>query len=94
VDLGHGLACRGHEQEVEDVRSMIARARTTQSAGARYKYVSTAFFLVLGLTFLIQGLLVPGRGAVFAIAMGAAFLAYAIALLFAVRRTFGKPASP
>lgn len=53
VDLGHGVACHGHEKEIEDVRAMMLRANSTHSINTRYKYSSPLFFFAPGAIFVI-----------------------------------------
>ena len=90
VDLGHGLACRGHEQEAENLCAMVATARATQSTNTRYKYLSPAFFFVFGSLFLAFGLLNLGRASSLMLVLGSAFLASSLVLVFVVRGASSK----
>ena len=60
ADLGFGLACREHEEQVRSVHAMLARTARIHSANRSSKYLSPAFFLVLGLLFLGFGVYQDG----------------------------------
>lgn len=94
VDLGHGVACHGHEQEIEDVRAMMLRANSTHTTNTRYKYSSPLFFFALGAIFLIYGFMNPGRTSTFTMILGGAFLVYSVVVFAAVRRAFGESQTP
>ena len=94
VDLGHGLACRGHEAEVEAVRAMVSSARNTQTTNHRTKYLSPLFFLVFGALFLAYGYFNPSRGTSLSMIMGTAFVAYSLILFAVVRRACIPPCAP
>jgi hypothetical protein len=92
TDLGFGLACHGeHEEQVGTVQAMLAKTARIHSANRSGKYVSPAFFLVMGLLFLGFGLYQDGFVVSFTAAMGAVFFLYGLFLLGVSRKVYAQP---
>ncbi|MHB8524314.1 MAG: hypothetical protein ACYDH9_26640 [Limisphaerales bacterium] len=93
VDLGKGLACRGHcEADAQAVISLIERniqlqPTTTRliEAGSSARLAGALFFLVTGALFLIYGLR-SERDMTFIAILGACFLVFGIFHLLWSRR--------
>ena len=93
VDLGKGLACRGHcEEDVRSIITLIDRniklspqtARILESS-RKIRSGTAAFNLVTGAVFIAWGLTDVGRLS-FIIALGVCFLGFGIIGLFQARK--------
>jgi hypothetical protein len=92
ADLGFGLACHGeHEEQVRVVHAMLAKTARIHSVNQLGKYVSPAFFVVMGLLFLGFGLYQDGFVVGFTATMGAVFLLYGLFLLGVSRKVYARP---
>lgn len=87
ADLGHGLACRGvHESAVEDIDALRARNRRNSRVARHVMSVFPAFLAVIGLVYILFGILYFKQDAAFTVILGIGFVALAIALFVINRR--------
>jgi hypothetical protein len=55
VDLGHGIACKNHQEEVEMLNTIQAYSkRAVQNTGGVYKQLSLVF-LFIGIVMILGG---------------------------------------
>ena len=101
VDLGKGLACKNRCEE--DVSSLIAlidnnvaMRATSQKlilGSGRAGIVSSLFFLLMGTTFLVSGIVLWERRGLFPVVMGVLFIAWSLFGLFrsySIQRTISN----
>ncbi len=88
--MEHGLACRGkHEQTVEKLNSIVARAAQIQTTSGKVKYAAPIFYAFMGAFFLGYGYFRDGLSG-FLVPLGGGFLIFATVVFLANRRAFRK----
>jgi X-X-X-Leu-X-X-Gly heptad repeat protein len=85
VDLGHGLACRGHEQRVEDLEKLMTGSSQLMAGTAKLqskmdglKFFSPGLYLFMGTVFTGYGLLYARDSKLFVTAVGIGFLVFGL----------------
>jgi hypothetical protein len=86
VDLGHGLACRGHEQRVEELEKLMSGTASLQDKIKLPQTHTSLIYLFLGAAFLGYSLFFSEGNHLLTV-LGAGFLGFGLLELFASRKS-------
>ncbi len=87
VDLGHGLSCKGHHEEiVESYNSILNFNKKAASFTPKNIYLSPIFMVALGSVLLWYG----RNHSDYSSAMGGIFVAYGAILFARIRATYAR----
>jgi hypothetical protein len=84
VDLGHGLACRGHESRMEELEKMIASTSLMQERVKGAKTYTPGIYLFMGVAFVGYSLFFS-EGSHLLTVLGVGFLIFGLLELLANR---------
>ncbi len=88
VDLGDGLACKEHENEVKELNKLVSKNIKIHSNMPKNTSFTNLFYLFLGIVFIWFGYSTSDKILNLAFIMGIGFIVFSINLFFRTKVLF------
>ena len=82
VDLGNGLACKEHENEVKELNKLVSKNIKIHSNMPKNTSFTNLFYLFLGVVFIIFGYNFDGKYFNLPFIMGIGFVVFSLVIFF------------